>query len=281
MEVTLNEKCFNDFLILIHELTGITIAKNRTSMIEGRLRKRVTALQLNSYEEYLGLVQKDQNEQTQFIDLVTTNETYFFRTPRIWDFIEHKFLPAWFAQHPKQVFMAWSAAASSGAEAHSLGILCQDFKEKNPAFLYQIVGTDISHEMVGLCQEGHYSGRLIESFKNNKSQLFEKYMRNAKDGSYQVAPEIKNRLKFFQHNLFRPLQSQDRFDLILVRNVLIYFTGQDQEKVLSLIAPRLADDGVLIIGESESLSHIKTSYQSIEPLVYQAESSKKWKPEAA
>lgn len=83
MEVVLNEKCFGDFLKLIHELTGITIATNRTSMVEGRLRKRVSALKLSSYEEYLSFVKQDKGEQVNFIDLVTTNETSFFRTPHI------------------------------------------------------------------------------------------------------------------------------------------------------------------------------------------------------
>ena len=150
--------------------------------------------------------------------------------------------------------MAWSAAASSGEEAHSLGILCQSFKEKNPEFLYQILGTDISHEMIELCQQGHYSGRSIEAFRKNRPQLFEKYMRNVQNDVFQVRTEIKSRLKFQKHNLFRPIENKDTFDLVLIRNVLIYFTGSDQEKVLRLIAPRLQPDSALIIGESESLS---------------------------
>lgn len=267
MEVVLSEKCFEQFLKLIHELTGITVAKNRNSMVEGRLRKRVTALSLSSYEEYLKLVKEDKNEQVNFIDLVTTNETYFFRTPRIWDYLENKFFPNWISSHPKQVFTAWSAAASSGEEAHSLGILCQSIKEKNPSFLYQIVGTDISAEMVELCKKGVYSGRSIDSFKKTKPALFEKHMKSTKEG-YEASQDIKSRIRFHQHNLFRPMASKDKFDLILIRNVLIYFTGPDQEKVLSLLTPRLSESGVLIIGESESLSHINTEFKPIEPLIY-------------
>lgn len=266
--MVLSEKCLNDFIKLIHELTGITIASNRNSMVEGRLRKRLTTLGLTSYESYLKLVREDRSEQVNFVDLVTTNETYFYRTPRVWDYIEKKFLPEWFAAHPKAVFTAWSAAASSGEEAHTLGIICQAFKEKNPDFLYQISGTDISKEMVGLCQQGHYLGRSIESFKKTRPELFEKYMTKAAGDSFQVIPEIKSRLKFQQHNLFQSLQHKERFDLVLIRNVLIYFKGPDQEKVISLIGPKMAEDGVMIIGESESLTHINTNFKSVEPLVY-------------
>jgi len=81
MSVVLSEKCLSDFIKLIHELTGITIASNRNSMVEGRLRKRLTTLGLTSYESYLKLVREDKSEQVNFVDLVTTNETYFYRTP--------------------------------------------------------------------------------------------------------------------------------------------------------------------------------------------------------
>ncbi len=273
MEVVLSEKCFGEYLNLIHELTGITIAKNRTSMIEGRLRKRVSTLKLSSYEDYLRLVKQDRSEQISFIDLITTNETYFFRTPRIWDYLETKFLPKWIAEHPKQVFTAWSAAASSGEEAHSLGILCQSFKDKHPNFLYQIVGTDISAEMIGLCQSGAYSGRSIESFRKTRTPLFDRFMRLSDSEEFRVSSEIKSRLRFLQHNLFRPLPTQDRFDLVLLRNVLIYFTAKDQETVLSLVEPRLAENGVLIIGESESLTHIRTQFKPIEPFVYNSKNA--------
>lgn len=268
MSVILTEKCFGEFLTVIHQLTGITIAGNRTSMVEGRLRKRIMALNLTSYEDYLSIVKTDRSEQVNFIDLVTTNETYFYRTPRIWDYLEKTFLPDWFRRHPKAVFTAWSAAASSGEEAHTLATLCQDFKEKNPSFLYQITGTDISSEMVELCRRGHYSGRSIESFRKARPDLFEKHLRLVGQEAYEVKPEIKSRIKFHQHNLFKPLSRPEKFDLVLIRNVLIYFKGPDQEKVISLIEPLLAEDGVLIIGESESLTYIKSNFKSTEPLIY-------------
>lgn len=250
MSVILSESCFNEFLTLIHRLTGITIAKNRTSMIEGRLRKRVLALNLPSYEDYLKRVQSDRMEEAQFIDLVTTNETYFFRTPRVWDHLRNDFLPAWFASHPGATLKAWSAAASSGEEAHSLGVICQSFRDQNSAFTYQIQGTDISGEMVDLCRKGEYSGRSLELFQRTQPELFQRYMVQASNATFQVHPEIKKRLKFQTHNLFHSFSSSEKFDLILLRNVLIYFKTDDQEKVLSLLASKLSADGILVIGES-------------------------------
>lgn len=268
MDVVLVEKCFGEFVELIHELTGITIGANRTSMIEGRLRKRVAALRLSSYEEYLHLVRQDRAEQVEFINLVTTNETYFYRTPRIWSYLENKLLPAWLESHPKQVFKVWSSASSSGEEAHTIGVICENFKETNPVFQYQIIGSDVSKEMVGLCREGMYSGRAVEAFKKLRPDLFSKFMREVSEGTYQVAPEVRSRMKFQQHNLFQQFRGVERFDLILIRNVLIYFKGPDQEKVISQVVTNLASDGALIIGESESLAYINTVLKSIEPLIY-------------
>lgn len=265
---TLEDRCFKNFLDLIHALTGITIAANRKSMVQGRLRKRVVTLGLGRYEEYLELVKKDDNEKIIFIDLVTTNETYFFRTPRVWTYIAETYLPEWMFHGSGKTFMAWSAAASSGEEGYSLGVTLQAFKEKNPKFIYQILGTDISREMVGLCSAGLYQGRSIESFSKNKPELFKKYMKDCGESGCQVIPEIKSRIRFQEHNLFKPFASKELFDLVLIRNVLIYFTGPDQEKVLKLIEPRLASSGVLIIGESESLSHISTGYSNVQPLIY-------------
>jgi len=268
----LSETCFNEFSRLIHKLTGITLSSNRTSMLEGRLRKRLTVLGLHSWEEYLEFVQRDKTEEVQFVDLVTTNETYFFRTPRVWDYIEKKFLPDWHAKHPGKPFFAWSAAASSGEEAHSLGILCQAFKEKNSSFQYQVTGTDISQEMISLCEKGHYSNKSIDSFRKTKPDLFAKYMKTIDGHIFQASSEIRSRLRFQTHNLFKSYSGKDRFDLVLIRNVLIYFKGPDQEKVLSLIALTLEKDGRLIIGESESLSHITTPFKHTEPLIYQLDS---------
>ena len=88
----IDSKCFYAFIEFVHELTGITIDKDRSSMLVGRIRKRVHELGLEDYESYLLLVRFDKDEQSYFTNLITTNETYFYRTPRIWDFIERELL---------------------------------------------------------------------------------------------------------------------------------------------------------------------------------------------
>lgn len=266
--IQLSDSCFKDFTKIIHAYTKINISLNRKIMIESRLRKRVNALGLKSYEEYLSHLKNTASEKNIFIDLVTTNETYFFRTARVWEYIEKTFIPQWYVHHPKEILRIWSAAASSGDEAHSLGIICQEFKSKNTGFNYQILGTDISEEMIRRCKEGLYSGRAIEGFKKQRADLFLKYMQPQPNDQMSLIPAIRAQMKFQQHNLFEVLNTIHKFDLVLLRNVLIYFTPEDQETLLSNIARSLKDEAILIIGESESLANIKTSFDMIEPLVY-------------
>lgn len=270
MNLSINQKCYRQFCDVIHQLTGITIAADRTTLVEGRVRRRIRSLELNSYEEYLHLVQNDPSEQKTFIDLITTNETYFFRTPRIWSYLYETFLPDWYGRNSGRTLKVWSAAASSGEESHSLGVLCEAFKSENSNFRFQILGTDISRKMIKLCDEGVYSGRSLRAFRDTKPEWFETHMRAISSTRFRVTEQIKSRLRFRVHNLFQPLNTADRFDLVLLRNVLIYFSGTDQEEVVSLIAPRLAEDGILVIGESESLAHIETGFSKKTNFVYEA-----------
>lgn len=265
---TLDDVCFSKFISLIHALTGITIAKNRKSMVQGRLRKRVLALSLKSYEEYFDFVVNNEAEKMPFIDSVTTNETYFFRTPRIWNYIETQLLPDHLLKHPGKNFHAWSAASSTGEEAHSLAVLCQQFKDKNTSFDYEISASDISQRVVAACRNGIYQGRSIEAFKSSMPLTFSKYMVKNGPESFTVREEIKKKMNFFEHNLFTPLKDRKIYDLILIRNVFIYFTPADQKKVLDLILPRLSTNGILIIGESESITGITMDLVKVENLIY-------------
>lgn len=261
----------------IYKLTGIHIETNRQSMVEGRVQKRMRQLKIFDYLTYLKCVEENEKEKLLFIDLVTTNETYFFRTPRIWDYIEKIFLPNWYQANKGKVFYVWSAAASSGDEAHSLGLLLQAFKDAHARFQYKIMGTDISEKMIEECKRGQYKGRTIDTLQKTKPEWMKTYMIKT-DDHYVIHPTIKQNMEFKRHNLFTSLPTTNHFDLVLLRNVLIYFTSRDQEKVLQAIYPKVNKDGLLIIGESESLMHIQTNFEQIEPLLYKP---KKAKTEAA
>lgn len=266
------ESCFEDYLKLVHKLTGITISKNRKTMVSGRVRRRLAKLEISSYGDYLDYVKKNSDEEELFINAMTTNETYFYRTPRVWDFVTNDLLASW---DNKNKLNIWSAASSTGEEAHTLGIVCEDHKNSYPEFSYKVTGTDISTKVTKIAADGNYKGRAVERFRQIKPDLFKKYMKGDDENGYKVLPEIKSKIKFSNHNLFKTFSSGEKFDLILLRNVLIYFTKEDQEKVLANIHKCLKPEGYLIIGESESLSRINTDFNAVSPLVYSSNQNKK------
>ncbi len=269
---SLTDACFEELVKLTHKLTGITIGSDRKSMLVSRLRRRVRAQGLTDFDSYVRFVSEDRDEAQQFVNSVTTNETYFYRTPRVWDFITGDFLEKWIGDGIKRPLRAWSAASSTGEEAHTMGVFFQDLKDRHTAFNYEILATDISSRVVNVAKEGTYSGRSIERFRTAKPDLFERYMTTEDDCNYQARSDIRQSISFQAHNLFKPLRTAHKFDIIFIRNVLIYFTKKDQEIVLSNIDRALGDEGVLVIGESESLAQVNTNFQSVVPLVYRRKS---------
>lgn len=266
----LSLSCFNDYIDFIHSVTGITIGQKRRSMVISRIRKRVKALDIENYATYLLLLKEDSGEEKLFIDLITTNETYFYRTPRIWTFIANDYLPRYYAQKGRKKLKIWSAASSTGEEAYTLGILCYEFKRLHPGLMFHISATDISPAVLESACVGHYNDRAVDNFRKQKPKLVEKYLKGDEEAGYQIAPEVKAYVDFKPHNLFTKLKCEEKYDLILLRNVLIYFSKADQEAVLANIHHSLAPDGCLIIGESESLIHLNTDFESIMPLVYRS-----------
>lgn len=268
-EEELNDETMDRLLENVYRLTGITIGKNRKAMLQGRLRPRMRKLNIQKYHDYVVYLESNPDEIPFFIDLVTTNETYFYRTPRIWEYFSKYFLLEWHLKKLGRPLRIWSAAASSGEEAYTIAIQCQEFKDRNPAFQYQIVGTDISLKVLSIAQAARYSGRSIESFKNGQPDVFQKYLKSDGD-SFQVISEIRSRVQFKRHNIFELLKGHEPFDIVFLRNVLIYFNSSDQEKVLRKIRKAINLEGILIIGESESLNRIKVSFSYKEPLIYRA-----------
>jgi chemotaxis protein methyltransferase CheR len=264
---------FSRFVALIHSWTGISLAKNRKTMLQSRLRSRLRELKVESYAAYLGFLETHTAERQIFIDLVTTNETYFYRTPRVWEYLEKEYVPAWFQRNPRATFHVWSAAASSGAEAYTMGMILQKFKEVHPGFQFQILGTDISTEILKEAETAVYSGRTIETLKTNRLDLFKKYLDPKNDPLFSVASEVRSSVQFRPHNLFESLKKPKFFDLVLIRNVLIYFNADDQERVLAQVAATLKPEAALVIGESESLARLKTIFLYDQPLIYRLKQS--------
>ena len=250
----------------VHSLTGISMNEQKKTMLQSRMRRRMRDLNIGSYEAYMDYLDKTPGETQNFINIMTTNETFFFRTPRVWEHFQKEFLPEWFAKNLNGTLKVWSAASSSGEEAYSIGISCNEFKLKNPSFDFKIMGSDISSEVLQEAMDGTYPEKSIEFVRRSQPELFAKYFTEKDENLFAVSAEIKKKVQFHPHNLFTV--KKEMFDIIFLRNVLIYFTGEDQEKVLKNVARSLKEEGTLMIGESESLNRLDTPYEFKTACVY-------------
>ncbi|QJE01918.1 protein-glutamate O-methyltransferase CheR [Massilia forsythiae] len=245
---------------LVRQHTGIAMNEHKRVLLQGRLRPRMRALGLSSYRDYIARVRGGGTEVQAFVDLVTTNDTAFFRTPAVWGYLEREFLPQWLARCGDVVLQAWSAAAASGEEAYSLAMLCREFQERHPQFRFQIHATDISGAVLRTAAAGHYAGRSVTRLAETHPALLAKYLRPEGTGQ-RVLPELRERIRFGEHNLLAAPCRVARFDLVLLRNVLIYFDEEHQRRALHGVRAAMAPHARLLLGEQESITRIDTPFE--------------------
>jgi len=262
---TLDNETFDLFTGFIREKTGILLKENKRTLLANRLRKRTGELALKSFREYWRYLQETQNLEKELYHLfnaVTTNETYFQRAPHHYDIIYTILLPEFYQKHinkPDLHYNIWSSGVSSGEEAWDLAMVCEKFKKDHPRFNYTVIGTDLSEKVLDIARIGEYPDRKIAKLENWQVESFfdrvspgESIYPFAKK-VLKVKPVLQKNVFFKHHNLIRDSFISD-IDLIVCRNVLIYFDTQTQEEIVEKFEKSLTKNGVLILGHSESLN---------------------------
>ena len=226
-------------------------------LIANRLRKRVRTLGLSSYDDYYSyLIKNEAKELTDFIDAVSTNETFFFREKDHFDALSQVLLPELFRQ--KEHINIWSAACSSGEEPYTLRIIADDIISTLGRGKAEIIATDISHEIIDKAKTGiykKYSTRFVPSATLNR--YFQK------DGEvYKIKEAVKKGVQFKVQNLLHDPPPDNNFDIIFCRNVMIYFDKETKQRLADdVFAEVLRPDGLLFIGHSESLNYISNRFK--------------------
>ena len=264
----LSDLQFSKLCEIIHRNTGITIADGRKSLLLSRLRGRLREVNEPNFKSYIARLSSDAAELQELINRVTTNKTYFYRTPRVWDHFREIAVPEFLNRKTGQPMRIWSAASSTGEEAHTIGVVLEDFRRSMGGFDYNVLGTDVSSRVLKAANTGVYLPRAVSAFRSDNPELFRSGMVGDDENGYSVKPEIKSRLKFKLHNLQNRLKGNTQFDVVFLRNVLIYFTVEDQEKILENVRGQMHPTGTLYIGESETLRRVKTRFELVEPMVY-------------
>lgn len=256
-------------LHLVREHTGIAMVDGKKTMLQARLRPRIRSLKLASYAEYVQVLSDDESEQQPFIDAVTTHHTTFFRTPKVWQYFRDVFLPRWIERNRDRIFRAWSAAASTGEEACSIAICCEELRRQQPGFNYEILATDISTDVLAQARLGQYSGSSVDAFRASDPLFFTRYNVAPSADQFELSAPLRSRITFSPHNLLASSPLKEHFDVVFLRNVLIYFSADDTRRIVHNIAPALRERGGLIIGESESLTSVDVPFLFVQPQVYE------------
>ena len=248
----LTDKTFNNFRELIYQEAGITLRDTKRILISNRLRKRLVALELSCYDDYYRyLINSDteKKELQNFIDAISTNETYFYRGDNQFVALNNEILPKMFKEQSK--IKVWSAGCSSGEEPYTICIIIKEAAGISWNGKIEIVASDINTEVIEKAGEGVYSGR---SLKFVPAGLLERYFDNIDNENYRVKDSIKQHVEFKCHNLLKQDPPGSDFDIIFCRNVMIYFDKKTQgELVDNSFRKAISKKGFLFIGHSESL----------------------------
>jgi chemotaxis protein methyltransferase CheR len=260
----LSDQEFAQFQELLFDIAGIYLAPAKKIMLAGRLQRRIRLHKLHSFGDYFQLLQQRKEELQVAVDLLTTNETYFFREPRHFEFLEKSILPS----HPQgQPFRIWSAASSSGEEAYSLAMLMAD--RLGASCSWEVLASDISMQVLEKAQRGIYPLRRAELIPLAYKQRYCLRGVDEQEGMLLVNQALRQRVRFRQVNLNNTLPNDlGVFDLILLRNVMIYFQLETKREVVRRIVKQLKPGAYLFIGHSESLHGFEGGLQLVQPSVY-------------
>ena len=260
----LSAQSFQSVTRLFHEVSGIRLGENKQALVVGRLQRLAQECgedNLDRYVERLVRGEASAEEMTRVVDRLTTNETYFFREPQ-----HYNHLATRLQNHPAgREFMVWSAACSSGEEAYSTAMLMDDMLGSAP---WQIIGTDLSTAVVESAQRGLFS---LERARMVPPDYLKRYClkgHGPHDGQLLIARALRERVRFECANLMQALPQLPMFDVIFLRNVLIYFDNEAKGAIVRRVLKQLKPDGVLYTGHAESLSTLNLPVRTVATAIH-------------
>lgn len=249
----------------LYEKAGIVLNDSKHALVSGRLDKRLRLLGLTSYGDYFRQFGTPgfEQETVTAIDLLTTNETYFFREGQHFEFLREHLLSKTVPGRPLRF---WSAASSSGEEAYTLAMLAAEYGRTKQ---WEIIGTDLSTRVLDKARQGLYP---INAAEKIPTPLLKKYCLKGSgefEGYLLIDSALRSRVQFLQANLIEKLPDLGLFDVIFLRNVMIYFDMPTKQRLIEQIQRYLRPGGYFIISHSESLNGMNHSMKMIASSIYQ------------
>ncbi len=245
---------------------GIQLSLTKKQMVVSRLAKRLSHFKLSSYGEYFQLILSGElaNEKQVMLDLLTTNETYLYREPAHFDFLHDRILKPW---KRGQLFRAWSAACSSGEEACSMAMVMAEQLGEMP---WEIYGSDVSTRILETARAARYP--MARAKLVPKAYLHKYCLKGVRSqtGTLLVDKRLRQRIGFGYINLKMPLPEEiGQFDVIFLRNVLIYFDTPTRQDIVKRLLQRLKPGGHFFISHTETITGLANQLEVVTPSVYQ------------
>lgn len=268
----ISHRNFERLARFIYDYSGIKMPSSKRTMLEGRLRKRLRHTGHTTFDGYCHYLFKEDGleaETIYLIDAVTTNKTDFFREPRHFEYMASHALPDLAKQGVRRL-RAWSAACSTGAEPYTMAMVMQDFAERHGGPDFQILGTDLSTDVLEAAHRGVFNSEMVHPVPAEMKRRWVMVAKDARRREVRIHPELRAKLAFARLNFMADSYAAvgDPFDIIMCRNVLIYFDKQTQGKVLTRLCERLKRGGYLFIGHSESITGVELPLVSVANTVF-------------
>ncbi|GGI12251.1 MULTISPECIES: CheR family methyltransferase [Gottfriedia] len=248
-----------DFINLVKKKSGIDLYLYKESQMKRRLKSLYEKKGFRSFVDFFKGMEKDKELYYEFLDRMTINVSEFFRNPNRWDVFEKNILPPLLKNNSK--LKIWSAACSTGEEPYTLAMILLKYLKPSQ---FQIIATDLDENVLSKAKIGVYNEKAI---KDVPKDLLAKYFKH--EGTiYQVSDELKKQIQFKKHNLLLDAYEKN-VDVIVCRNVLIYFTEEAKVDIYTNFSNSLNQNGILFVGSTEQIFHAeKYSFTSNETFFY-------------
>jgi len=259
----LRDDTFRHITTLMYDTVGLSFNDSKKPLVSSRLAPRIQKLGIDGFDDYLALIAgpADGGEFQMAIDLLTTNETYFFREPAHYTLIEQEI-----AQTKPRTLRVWSAASSFGDEAYSTAMLLADLQQQGKLGSdWSILGTDISDRVLQSAVTATYPEDRLRNVSPERLRRYCLRGDGASDGLVQIVGKLRERVRFGQLNLCLPIDGLGPFDIVLLRNVLIYFDTATKAAVVDRVLTQLRPGGLFFIGTAEGRVACNTPLKAVGP----------------
>ena len=255
---------FELFSTLVKQRSGLILTPEKAYLLESRLFPVARKHNIKSLEDMAQIVRSRREEalMSDITEAMTTNESFFFRDQKPFTLFQKRLLPRLLEHRgEKKLLRIWSAAASSGQEAYSLAMICVEEAAKLQGWKIEILGTDLSREMVVRAKSGIYS--QFEVQRGLPVTMLVKYFQQIAGDKWQIKDNIRQMVQFREGNLLSDFGVDGPFDIVFCRNVLIYFDLPTKGRVLSSISQLLHQDGFLILGGAETVLGVSDKFKVV------------------